>query len=302
MLLKNRLPSNQSLIVFESAARLLSFTAAARELGSTQSAVSQLMRSLEESLALNLFKRVYRGIELTAQGEQLLAVVQLNLNNIANSIEKLQQAQKKPVLNVAMDYAFAAYWLLPRLAQYRSLHPDVEVRVISEQDVNVRLNSDIDIAIVFANNAPENALLLFKEQVYPVCSPSFYDGCCKSGEISSHKKLAELPLLKLADQGAASWLDWARFFKGRRSQVRPASSVMTFNNYTLLIQAAIAGQGVGLGWRGLVDEMVERKMLVAMENFKLSSASGYYAIQPSLKRKEAADQFIEWLASQIDHE
>lgn len=296
MLLKNRLPSNQSLIVFESAARLLSFTAAAKELGSTQSAVSQLMRSLEQGLSLQLFQRVYRGIELTEEGKQLLAVVQLNLNDIANSIEKLQQAQKKPVINVAMDYAFAAYWLLPRLAHYRAQYPNVEVRVITEQDVNVEVNSDIDIAIVFANTCPDNGVLLFKERVYPVCSPGFYQ---RSGSINSHKALAQLPLLKLTDHGSSHWLDWSRFFAGRRSKVKPVDSVMAFNNYTLLVQASIAGQGVGLGWCGLVDDMVDSGMLVALKDFQLASNAGYYAIQPSYKTKPASEQFITWLATQI---
>jgi putative choline sulfate-utilization transcription factor len=299
MLLRDRLPSNQSLIVFESAGRLLGFTAAAKELGSTQSAVSQLMRNLEQNLALTLFERVHRGIELTAAGKQLLSIVQLNLNDIANGIEKLQLAQKKPVLNVAMDYAFAAYWLLPRLDDYRAQHPDVEVRVISEQEVTVDANADIDIAIFFADSLPANAMLLFKEQVYPVCSSSFYE---KVGAIKSHKILASLPLLKLTDRANSKWLDWERFFAGRRSKVKPIDSVMAFNNYTLLIQSAIAGQGVGLGWDGLVDEMVERGMLVALKEFKLDSNAGYYAIQPSIKRKPASEQFITWLASQIANE
>ena len=296
MLLKNRLPSNQSLIVFESAARLLSFTAAAKELGSTQSAVSQLMRSLEQSLSLQLFERVYRGIELTFEGKQLLSVVQLSLNDIANSIEKLQQAQKKPVLNVAMDYAFAAFWLLPRLAEYREQYPDVEVRVISQQEVTTNNGTDIDIAIVFADSAPDNSMLLFKERVFPICSPGFHQ---TMGAVNSHKALSALPLLKLTDHSATQWLDWDRFFKGRRSQVKAVESVMAFNNYTLLVQSAIAGQGVGLGWSGLVDEMISCGMLVALHDFELTSNAGYYAMQPSMKKKIASDQFIDWLATQI---
>jgi putative choline sulfate-utilization transcription factor len=296
MLLKNRLPSNQSLIVFESAGRLLSFTAAAKELGSTQSAVSQLMRSLESSLSLQLFQRVYRGIELTAEGKQLLSVVQLSLNEIAGSIEKLQQAQKKPILNVAMDYAFAAYWLLPRLAEYRTKYPDVEVRVISQQEVASESGTDIDIAIVFANVAPEYSMLLFKERVFPVCSPSFYQAV---GTINSHKALSAQPLLKLADNNATQWLDWDRFFKGRRSKVKTIESAMVFNNYTLLVQSAIAGQGIGLGWGGLVDEMLSSGMLVALKDFELTSNAGYYAVQPNAQNKVAGDQFIEWLATQV---
>ncbi len=296
MLLKNRLPSNQSLIVFESAARLLSFTAAAKELGSTQSAVSQLMRSMELNLSLQLFQRVYRGIELTEEGRQLLSVVQLNLNDIANSIEKLQQAQHKPVLNVAMDYAFAAYWLLPRLTLYRKQYPEVEVRVISEQEVEMNERADIDIAIMFASHPPDNSMLLFKEQVFPVCSPGFYQ---QKGGINSHKALSELPLLKLTEQNNAQWLDWERFFKGRRSKVKPVESVMAFNNYTLLVQAAIAGQGVGLGWGGLVDDMLTSGMLVALNDFQLTSNAGYYAVQSNTRRKGASDQFIDWLATQI---
>lgn len=293
MLLRDKLPSPQSLLVFEAAARHLSFTAAARELSSTQSAVSQLMRGLETQLQLQLFRRIYRGVELTEDGEQLFEVCQKGFNNIADRIEKLQNAKQHPHINVATDFAFAAYWLLPRLPAFRELHPDTEVRIITSQGSHEVRSQDADVAIRFASQPSSENLPLFAEQVFPVCSPGFL---AKHGPVTSHKKLASLPLLKLGADAGEGWMDWPGFFNGRRSQVQPGEPVLTFNNYTLLIQAAIAGQGMGIGWGTLVDELIDSKILVGLKDFSLNTKSGYFISAPQTPRQpEVSHQFIEWL-------
>ncbi len=101
--------------VFESAARQLSFTAAAEELGTTQPAVSQQIKRLEKELATPLFQRVHRGIVLTDAGQLLLRHVAAGLETIDAGIAALGARQRHEVLQVATDYAFAAYWLMPRL-------------------------------------------------------------------------------------------------------------------------------------------------------------------------------------------
>ena len=298
MILSDRLPPAQSLLIFEAAARHLSFTAAARELGSTQSAVSQQVRGLEKQLELQLFRRIYRGVELTEEGMHLYEAVQGGFQQMVNCLEQLQKSRSRQSINVATDFAFAAYWLLPRLPEFRKQYPEVDVRIITSQGEYDFIGQDIDVAILFSRQQPTQApsQKLFDEVVFPVCSPSFL---VQHGPINSHKKLAALPLLKLGTDAGQGWQDWRSYFKGRRSLVEPSEPVLTFNNYTLLIQAAIAGQGMGIGWATLVDDLLENNVLVGLREFSLHSDSGYYVVEPKPQELiQAKQRFISWLLAE----
>lgn len=298
MLLSERLPSTQSLLIFEAAARHLSFTAAARELGSTQSAISQQIRGLEAQLSLSLFRRVYRGVALTDEGQQLFAAVQAGFLQMAECLEQLQKSRSHQRINVATDFAFAAYWLLPRLPRFREQHPEVDVRILTSQGQYDFSVQDVDVAIVFEQQQPQGmpADQLFSEQVFPICSPQFL---AQHGPVHSHKRLAALPLLKLGADAGQGWLDWPGLFKGRRSLVEPSEPVLTFNNYTLLIQATMAGQGVGLGWRTLVDDLIDAGVLVGLSEFSLDTSGGYYVVEPKPNEQiNAKRYFIDWILAE----
>ena len=103
--------SLNSLRVFETSARHLSFTAAARELRSTQSAVSQQIRNLEEQLGFALFERIYRGIKLTKAGHELFAGVQGG-EMIDRTIDRLKHQNNHLHVTILADFSFAAYWLM----------------------------------------------------------------------------------------------------------------------------------------------------------------------------------------------
>ncbi|WP_221796095.1 LysR substrate-binding domain-containing protein [Oceanobacter mangrovi] len=295
MSLHNRLPTLPALLAFEAAARHQNFTAAARELGTTQSAVSQQIRGLEEDLRSTLFHRIYRGVQLSEAGQELYKVVRGSLRDIADCVEKLRADEGKKYLNVATDFAFAAFWLLPKLPAFRALHPDVEVRIITSQERHLLCGPDIDVAMLF--DRPDNqpgALRLFGEEVFPICSPGFLQ---QHGPIKSHKGLAALPMLKLRAEGVQDWYQWSSYFRARNSQVEPGEPVLVCDNYTLVIQAAIAGQGLALGWRSLVDEMLRTGLLIALEDFTVSSANGYYAVEPNPdNRSEQRQALLQWLA------
>ena len=253
MLLSKMIPSAQSLLIFEAAARHLNFTAAACELGSTQSAVSQQMRGLEQRLNVALFKRIYRGVALTDAGLALYSQVHGGFTQIASCIETLQHTPDRPYVNVETDFSFAAFWLLPRLAQFRKQHPNIEVRIVTSQSA---MNFDAE-----------------------------------QNDVS-------LPLLKLGDIAGNGWLTWHGFFEQLQSKVTPSEPVLTFNNYTLLIQAAIAGQGVGIGWGSLVEDLVQKGMLSAIEPFTIVSDWDYYLVETNPQEPLAAKQhFINWLLS-----
>ncbi|MBB5320212.1 LysR substrate-binding domain-containing protein [Marinobacter oulmenensis] len=296
MFFESKRISPNSLRVFESAARHLSFTAAARDLRSTQSAVSQQVRALEEQLGFALFDRVYRGVRLTEPGQVLFASVQEGFGTIERTIDRLQQHQSNPRVNILTDFSLATYWLMPRLPEFRKAYPNIDVRIMTNQGVFDWHGQGVDVAIVFQDRKGlEGVPRLLHEEVVPVCSPGFLE---QAGPINELSDLGGLPLLTLtADQGQC-WLDWPDYFDCLGGEPPMAPPELIFNNYPLLVQAAIAGQGVALGWRGLIDVMLDRRMLVGLEHLGLCTSGGYAVIDGHPEENNAAKAlFLDWMLS-----
>src|SRR3954465_10695993 len=175
---QDRLPPMQALLIFESAARLASFTAAARELGSTQPAVSQRIVQLEETLGAPLFERGHRGVGLPEAGERLFEAVRHALDTIRVATAEIRARRTPQTLTLSTDFGFATYWLMPRLSQFKALMPDVDVKIITSQSVFDPSHDQADVAIAFGDeHADWNArrvVKLFPERVTPVCSPAFF--------------------------------------------------------------------------------------------------------------------------------
>jgi putative choline sulfate-utilization transcription factor len=291
--------SLDSLRVFESAARQLSFTAAARELGSSQPAISQQIKRLEQQLATRLFDRVYRGIALTEAGELLLRYVQDGLHSLDAGLAAVTARQQHEVLQVATDFAFAAYWLMPRLQRFHQLYPEVDVSLITSERDHGALPAEIDVAINFGDGRCKHAeaQLLFREEVFPVCSPGLLKG--RSLPLPT-AALAGLPLLHLRPENRSRWYDWAGLFRAFGLAETPSPGSLRFDNYTLLIQAAIAGQGVAIGWRHLVDELLAQRLLCRLGSEVAHSEFGYYLILPERKRRQRLTQaFVGWLQAEL---
>lgn len=295
MLHDSDMPPLQMLVVFESSARHLSFTGAARELGTTQPAISQQVKALEVVLGVPLFRRVYRGVELTDAGHILLKTTQSSFSEIRKTVSFIRNKQETPRLNVATDFAFAAYWLMPRLPEFRKQYPDVEIRLhTSQSNADVALQ-DIDLAIVFSDGIHKGLVTekLFEEEVFPVCSPRLL---AEYGPFEALEDLTQAPLLKLHAQPDEKWMVWERLFAQHNAAWSPAHTMMEFDNYTLLVQAAIAGQGVALGWRSLLDDMLNNQLLVAFPEFKTQSSNGYFSAIPPAKVDDLTVQlFKDWL-------
>lgn len=288
-----------TLRVFESAARLQSFTGAAVELGSTQPAISQQIKRLERQLACRLFDRIYRGIVLTEAGELLLGYVQQGLAMLDSGVAAVTMQQQHEVLQVATDFAFAAYWLMPRLERFHQLHPEVDVSLVtSERGLGV-LPPETDVAIIFGDGRFKNGQVhpLFHEEVYPVCSPRLLEG--RPAPLPP-VALARLPLLHLRPESRSRWLDWSGVFRALDISEPPSSGMLRFDNYTLLIQAAIAGQGVAIGWRHLVDDLLAQGLLCRVCAESVRTEYGYYVLLPERKRRQRlVESFVIWLQSEL---
>lgn len=280
---------------FEAAARQRSFTAAAVELGTTQPAISQQIKRLEEQLATRLFDRIYRGIELTEAGIVLFEQVQLGLQNIDAGLAAISAQDQHEVLQVATDFAFAAYWLMPRLHRFHAANPHVDVSLVTSERSHNMLRSDIDIAVLFGDGRFKQGKShwLFSEEVFPVCSPLLLKGRALPLPVPS---LLELPLLHLRGENSSNWFDWSGVFRELGITSAPAPGQLRFDNYTLLIQAAIGGQGVAIGWRHLVDNLLAEGLLCRPIAATVISRLGYYVVLPQRKRRgELIQRFVDWL-------
>ncbi|WP_081052176.1 choline sulfate utilization transcriptional regulator [Burkholderia vietnamiensis] len=288
------LPSMQALRAFESAARLQSFTAAARELGSTQPAVSQQVFQLEAELGVPLFERSPRGVTLTSDGQCLYEAVRTSLETLRGATATLRARREHGALTIVTDVGFATYWLMPRLAGLKRVMPDVDVRVVTSQDYDVQ-RDHADIAILFGDGHWPSctAARLFPESVTPVCAPAFH---AAHAHVARPEHLHALPLLHVQPTHPERWLSWAGWFDAHGLDAPAAARGVTFNSYALVIHAALLGEGVALGWSPLVDELVASGQLVKLVDAPVVTSRGYFLVRPPQRPEtDATHVFRRWL-------
>ncbi|MBE0595586.1 MAG: LysR family transcriptional regulator [Gemmatimonadales bacterium] len=259
-----RLPSLDMVRGFEAAARHLSFTRAGGELALTQSAISRQIRALEEALGAPLFVRMNRRLELTEDGRRFARAVSEALGLIDAAAREIASHSAREPVTVTTTMSFASLWLVPRLAAFRQRHPDVDVRIVADDAVLDPRVHRVDLAIRFCapGAAPADAVALFDESVIPVCSPGLLSDPARP--LREPSDLAEHVLLALATvQSDMAWLDWAPWLVALGvPSLRPAG-VLSFTNYSQMIQAAIDGAGVALARLPLLERSISRGELVA---------------------------------------
>ena len=296
------LPPLQCFIFFEAAVRHQNFTAAAQELGTTQPAVSHRISLLEKDLGVPLFTRQHRGVSLTPDGTRLYDAVHESLGSISAAVEKIRSRRTRQVLTVATDFGFASYWLMPRMAALRKRMPDVDVRILTTQntfDDRDFSGGVVDVAITFgAGIWPDcKTELLFPEIVIPVCSPAFLKQHALTGKVED---IAALPLLHLesVDENThtARWTSWEKWRQLHQLPNNNDSQDLSLNNYPLVIQAAIAGQGLALGWVPLINDLLNNGQLVAAVTLPLKTERGYFLVQPAMQKSSSLlEQFTRWI-------
>jgi len=295
-----RLPSLDLLKGFEAAARLLSFTRAGEELHLTQSAVSRQIKELEEQLGVALFERRHRALGLTEAGRALFPAASQVLQAMRAVTDRLRALSAQRSLAVTTTNSFAALWLIPRLARFTRAHPGVDVRIAADTRVQDLEREGLDLAIRHgpASLAGPQAVRLFGERVFPVCSPKLLAD--PKRPLRQPADLRHHVLLQYDDpDGRHPWLHWKTWLEVERlSDLRPAGSLL-FSGYEQIIPAAIAGNGVALGRSPLVREALASGELVAPFKRSADPARAYFAIvsKHAAARPEVAD-FLAWLRAE----
>ena len=275
-MLKKRLPPLEPLIAFEAAARLLSFTRAGKELHLSQAAISQQIRSLESSLQVKLFSRSHRAVQLTNEGREYLHTVAAILKQLAGATMDIQNVEFSRQLVIGCDQSFATQWLGPRIAQLRSALPEVALRIIASDDYAESLGAEVQVAVLHGDGQWPGfrALRLFDEEVFPVCSPDYPHELAGQDWVSW---LLQAQLIDLADSHW-NWMNWRLWLGGNDIDAPLGNRNLQFNSYPLVIDAACAAQGVALGWRYLVDELIAEGRLLRPLQQSLRTEFGYYLI------------------------
>jgi len=291
------LPSLDFLRGFEAAGRRLSFTLAAEELFLTQSALSRQIKALEDALGVLLFERHHRALALTPAGAAFHREVTDLLRLLADAADRVRAGTRSPGLTLSTTVSFASLWIIPRLANFRARHPDVEVYVSADDRVVDLARGDVDIAVRYLPDAavPGDAVRLFGERMTPVASARIVKG--GAFPLRSPADLAHHVLLHLDDpEGRTPWLDWRSWLASNGQPGLKPAGTLRFRLYDQVVQAAVGGQGVALGRLPMIAEHLRDGRLVAPFARKYESARGYFALPaPRVVDRPDVVAFLEWL-------
>ena len=281
--LKRELPPLNALVTFEAAARLHGFTRAAEELHVTQAAVSRQIQRLERRLGTRLFHRGRRRLELTGPGRRLHESVTGGLDQIARGVRRVRMAASEPPVTLSATIAFATYWLMPRVHAFGERHPAIDVRILAGDRELDPASDDVDIAVCYGHaDTPhgQRRALLGAERVVPVCSPDYR---------AAHPELAGDEPAALVEQALLHldpehWnrlhgvvIDWPVWFAHNGVTLERGLHGIRLNNYPMLIEAVLAGDGVALGWRPVIDDLLADGRLVAVSGREMDTPRGYWA-------------------------
>ncbi len=232
---------------------------------------------------------------LTEDGEQLFRIVAESLQNISVETEKLRKKSIVNQLHIETDMGFATYWLLPRLDALQKMIPEVDVQISTSPNEFKLRESHADLAILFGDGHWPgcHSEKLFPELVVPVCSPQYIK---EHGNIQTPAQLQNCLLLNLPDTKPSRWLTWHDWFLANGVNIKKHEKSVTFNAYSLVIQAALRGKGVALGWLPLVNDLLERGELVLATGRSVTTERGYYLVEqnnkPSLATHEKVKNWI----------
>ncbi|MEO9819471.1 MAG: LysR substrate-binding domain-containing protein [Yoonia sp.] len=291
-----QLSSPRHLVIFEAAARTESFTRAAQELNVQQPAVSMAIKQLENSLGVMLFQRSHRKITLTNAGSRLFADVTRAFEQLAQSAASIQQFVSNDHVTLSASSAFNNYWMLPRIRSFQRAHPDIDLRLQSsnrEPDLNTET---ISLAIrLGTGNWPDcDCALIAEEIIYPVAAPRVLEA---AGNLERVDTLLAQRLIHLEEptRERPSWHQW---FRALGVNELPPSGGLRLNDYALVLQAAMAGEGFAFGWHHLTDPLVEQGLLAALPDWRWKTGKGFYLVWSKVRPLVPKAEIVrEWILS-----
>ena len=287
-----RAPSLLALRAFEACARHLSFTEAARELHVSQAAISRHVRGLEKDVGCELFRRLHRAVELTAPGKRFAAELSGAFTRIREAVEAVRGTPMRR-LRVSIEPAFAAQWLVTRLAGFSAAHPEIELELETSSELR-ELGRETDIAIRYIESDARLPRLrhkkLFAIEGIPVIAG------VRRKPAKWAQDAAVLGHRLLHDDNGNAWRSW---FAAAGLDGFQKAKHLYFTDSSVSIAAALRGQGIALGAPGLIDSELKSGRLMQLGQTRVPY--GQYILLESNERSTASirSAFASWLETEI---
>lgn len=285
---RRRLPLN-ALRVFEVAGRHESFTAAARELGVSQVAISRQVRQLEDDIGKRLFVRVHRGVVLTEAGRSLVQRLTHAIGEIEQAVAAARHERLR-ILRVSVEPAFAACWLASRVESFLKQYVDVDLQI--ESSVAIRkVGVDVDLAVRYLEGRqrrPQKSVQHLIDVIgFPVISPSLLK---KRGPVILPGQLLSLPLLHEDD--GSYWRQW--FAAAGLGEVKLRRQLQ-MDDQAVLLRAAVNGQGVAIANELIAADEIAGGRLIKLFSIEVPYGAYWIVHSPSGRRTSTERRFDTWL-------
>ncbi|SFV13379.1 LysR substrate-binding domain-containing protein [Pseudomonas sp. OV546] len=296
------LPPLNCLQTFEAAARHLSFTQAAHELNLTQSAVSRQVKRLEEDLARPLFYRLAQGLSLTPAGVRYFRTIQRLLRELDRESAELRRRGADRQLTLASTPTISSIWLAGLLPDFQREHPDLDIRILCSDNPGRLDVSEYDLGLFYhldelpAPHGLELSPVFDSEQVITVCSPGYIE---RHGPIRDAHHLLHAHTLLIVEDHYHDWLTWTDWFADIGADYYTPRHALRTNSYQLLMQSAVMGHGVALGWKSLLESDLDSGRLQMALPHTMHSRGRLHFMQPHHRNPPlAVRSFRQWLLAQ----
>lgn len=281
---------------FECAARHLSFTAAADELGYTQAAISNHIRALEQYIGRQLFVRYPRSLKLTEMGEAFLPTLRQALEQIDHATEAIVAKARNRTVVVACPVSLAENWLAGALAQFRKAHPDIEVVLQGTVwEDSAAPMSDLTIAVRRFDDMPTSALKLWDDELVLVCAPELLDGL---GPARTYADLARMEWIHVL--GRQEY--WQTMIDAMELDMPDPPRSLTTNSSNIALELAARGAGLVTTQWSLAQTYLKRGLLVEPFQIRRPSPWGYYLTENPMSKGSYHRVLREWILARAADE
>jgi LysR family glycine cleavage system transcriptional activator len=289
--MSKRLPSLNALCAFVAVARHGGVSRAAEALNLTHSAVSHQIRALQEELGITLFEKVGRGLALTAEGSRFATRVEAAFGEIEDAAHEIGANTHKR-LRINTISSFAACWLLPRLGDFISSCPEIDVDVQSTNKPTDLKSGEADVWIAFGTGPYPGLFceLLLRDWLFPVCSPEF----ARRYKLHDHAWIDGVPLMH------SDYEPWSLWFPAAGITAREPERGIMFDNSALILQAASKGQGLGLVRHSLAyDDLAAGRLVRPFSAYVDSPMSYFFLCRMDKLETRPVARFRQWIKHQI---
>ena len=274
--LLQHIESLHHLAAFEAAARHESFTRAAAELNVSQPAISWSIRRLEAAIGVQLFQRQHRSVTLTDAGELLAHDVGMSFDRILATVSHLRRLSESDHVTLSVSTAFANFWMVPRLQAFHEKHPGIDLRLQTTDKELDLAQEGIALGVRRGTGSWSGyaAGLIAEEGLIAVASPGWVEA---NGLPESPGHVAALPLIHLEEpyRKRPSWRDW---FAGFDVEYRDTGGGLRLNDYALVLQAAMAGEGVAMGYVHVTRSLMAQNLLKPVGPWEHRTGLGYHLV------------------------